>query len=796
AFLDIREGSNVGYAQPINFARKMLEANSIPFDSGSSSVKLEGAALTRRVVPAVAYIGMTMKPASDEWRKLTYTVDMQASGAATHRSGATTVDTSGGIHDEGGGDLMMGLLGSIGFEPLGGDSDKGWQTQRVVSFTHRTVGPSGPGPPQQFGPHGLGGRSHRRGRLPTAPNQGQNTTEQTLLGAEVARYEIVNTSSDVVTVKKISRFATQPAGASKVPYLIGEGEGSFEIDTSAGCIRSYSFTTKLVVEGNAAAPTTLTLTYQRMVGNTLASLPPLRPEGSPNSSPGSRSKPRGGGPQGGANTSRQPPPVAPVEVPPIDARAKAEGLLDDLYEKELAAADTSGKRIDLARTLKAQADDQRPGTADHYVMLEKVKDLAMLGGNVDLTFQAIDQLATFYRIDAVKMKAGAIASLAESVARSADQRLLVQTALDLIDQSVAADDIEGGRKLGKIAFSLAKKLDDKALLARTSERAKAFKELQKSYEEFHRALATLKSDPKDAPASAVAGKYYCFVKDDWKQGLPLLAQGDDSSLAASAAKEVAAPTDGPAIFALAEAWDDLADKEQGLRQARLKAHARVWYQKSLPLLSGLARKKAEKSLSDTPAPEAVASTSGSRSAADASPGSVNDRQQLIKQLSAAVRSGDRSDTKEIGSTNNKIEFSIVPEEGALLIGFDVAADDKRIVALRPIFFTSHGQLTGKWCGATAPKSKSKRIVAKSGYAVGAMKVKAGLWVDGFSLVFMEIGSEGLNTAGAYESDWLGRSDGARSADRVGGDGCAVIGVHGHADSEQVTSLGLVLGPKK
>jgi hypothetical protein len=801
-------GSNVGVAQPINFARKLLEGNSVPFESGKSTTKLDGAALAKRVVPSVAYIGMTLKPASDEWRKLTYQLDLQPSNgdsrAATHRNGATVVDTSGGIHEEGNGDLMMGLLGSVGFEPLAGDSDKGWQTQRVISFTRRTVEPSGPSPMQHFGPHGPGGRSHRRSHLPPAmPGQGQNTKEETLLGAEVSRYEILNASSGVVTVKKQSRFATQPAGSSKTPFLLGDGEGSFDFDTHAGCIRSYSFAVKLVVEGNAAAPTTLSLTYQRLEGNALASLPAALPSrasasGSPGDRPRQAPRSRGSSQPGGSDpTPQRPAPVAvkPVEVPSPAARGQAEKLLDDLFKKEFAAADSSAKRVELARTLLKQAGNQHPGTADHYVLLEKARDLAMVGGDISLTCQLIDMLAASYQINELKVKAGALAALAETVTKADGQRQIASMALNLLDRAIAADDIDGGRQLGRIAYAVARKTDDKALIARTVERGKTFKEIQKSFEDFQHALATLKNDPKDAAASTLAGKYYCFVKDDWKQGLPLLAQGDDAGLARSAAKELTAPSDGTAAFELAETWNDLAEKEQGVRHVRLNLHARTWYQKALPTLNGLARVKAEKALAASPPDVVVATVSGYQPTGD-STGSVSDRQQLIEQIGAVIRSGDQTDTREVGFRLNKTEFSVIPEQGALLIGFDISADDRRILALRPVFLASKGQTLGQWCGTTKPKSKSKRVLAKTGYAVGAVRVKGGVHVEGFSIVFMEIGAGGLNPSTAYESDWFGRSGAARSAVEVGGEGAAVIGIRGHSDSEQVTSLGLVLGPKK
>ena len=54
AVLNPELGTNVGFAQPINEAKKMLQANSVAFETGTSTTKLEGTELAKRVVPSVA----------------------------------------------------------------------------------------------------------------------------------------------------------------------------------------------------------------------------------------------------------------------------------------------------------------------------------------------------------------------------------------------------------------------------------------------------------------------------------------------------------------------------------------------------------------------------------------------------------------------------------------------------------------------------------------------------------------------------------------------------------------------
>ena len=56
-------------------------------------------------------------------------------------------------------------------------------------------------------------------------------------------------------------------------------------------------------------------------------------------------------------------------------------------------------------------------------------------------------------------------------------------------------------------------------------------------------MQTLKTDPFDPAACKVAGEFLCFHKGQWSSGLPLLAAGDDETLARLAKTELAGPED-------------------------------------------------------------------------------------------------------------------------------------------------------------------------------------------------------------------------------------------------------------
>jgi hypothetical protein len=111
---------------------------------------------------------------------------------------------------------------------------------------------------------------------------------------------------------------------------------------------------------------------------------------------------------------------------------------------------------------------------------------------------------------------------------------------------------------------------------------------------------------------------------------------------------------------------------------------------------------------------------------------------LLERVRAAVRAGRTARTQQMGTGRDAYEE--VPPAGALLVGFEVTygkfGPNPTIKTVRPLFRTASGRVVGTTHGV--PSNEVVRVEARSGYAVGAVTIKAGLGVDGMSVTFMEI----------------------------------------------------------
>jgi formylglycine-generating enzyme required for sulfatase activity len=220
-------------------------------------------------------------------------------------------------------------------------------------------------------------------------------------------------------------------------------------------------------------------------------------------------------------------------VPDATRLKEAEKLIKDVFKADFAKAKAEDKAA-LARKLSQLADESQSDPAARYAAWDEAGVLAAQGGDMETALAALDRMAASFAVDIVPLKKAAFTTLAAGT--------------------------------------------------KDPERSRAFASMK-----------TLLDIPGDPAASLVAGRYLCFVMDDWKRGLPLLAKGADAVLKALAEQDLAQPAAGTAPTSLADGWWDLAEKESARQQkVAMLGRARFWYEEALPSLAGLPKVKAEK----------------------------------------------------------------------------------------------------------------------------------------------------------------------------------------------------------
>lgn len=113
------------------------------------------------------------------------------------------------------------------------------------------------------------------------------------------------------------------------------------------------------------------------------------------------------------------------------------------------------------------------------------------------------------------------------------------------------------------------------------------------------AIARLLVEPADPPSNLIAGKWFSFVAHRWSEGLPMLAMGADPDIARVAGMEMGASRAEGEALQLADAWYDASAKQRSKDdKVPLLARAMYWYQQAIPQLSGLAKERVVKRVTD------------------------------------------------------------------------------------------------------------------------------------------------------------------------------------------------------
>lgn len=284
-------------------------------------------------------------------------------------------------------------------------------------------------------------------------------------------------------------------------------------------------------------------------------------------------------------------------VPDPEKQAAADKLIRDLFKKDFLAARKPVEKQALAAKLIQQAEETKDDPAARFMLLREARELAAQAGDVAVALSAAEETIRTYEVEPTPLKLATLTAVSRGVATAAANKELVDAILLVLDDVLAADDFETAGKLLALAEPAARNAMSAALVSKVQGRNKDLADLKKEAEAVQGAAETLRHKPEDPLANVVTGKYLCFRKGKWDEGLPMLARGEDG-LADLARKDLAAPKEPAAQAELGDKWWGLAEALHGTAEVVVKGRADFWYQKALPGLTGLTQTRVEKRIKE------------------------------------------------------------------------------------------------------------------------------------------------------------------------------------------------------
>ena len=291
-------------------------------------------------------------------------------------------------------------------------------------------------------------------------------------------------------------------------------------------------------------------------------------------------------------------------VPSPEDQKRAEATIRELFQKEFTEAKLPPQKLALADKLFREAQATQDDPAAAYVLFGMASGLAAAAGDLTTSIEMIEAAAGRFEMPSASMKLD-ILNKALLGLRSATQPAwlayeLADLGLSVMEEAILADQIEQAVEAHKLASGIVKRSGDNDLIQEVVSWNHGIQVFQKQYEAFRAAEKQLRANPDDPAAHATLGRWHCFWKGRWEEGLPHLARTQPAELAALAQADLQSPEDPKEQFQLAERWLQYAESESDEAKGHIQVRAAHWYRQALPKLSGLEKLTAQRQLEKLP----------------------------------------------------------------------------------------------------------------------------------------------------------------------------------------------------
>ena len=319
-------------------------------------------------------------------------------------------------------------------------------------------------------------------------------------------------------------------------------------------------------------------------------------------------------------------PVKGLEPPSADEQKRLGREIDEIYK--LGEAKDPTAKTALARKMLEDGQKDEGKRAEQFVLLRRAGEVACDAGESDLMLQAVDAMAAAsFEIQPIQVKSRLLKRLVDQGSLGGAEQLSSFSASCVkVAEEAAANDAAGeassllnaaGEALAerkketqktwraaRVAMGRARNPADKTAWGKkgaeaqaeldlidgaqsvVADCAKGLQDARQEQETLQAMQERLKAAPDDPDACLTLGRFYCFSRDEWDEGLKLLAKGSDPALKSLATMELASsPAKAEEKVARGDRWWDLAENAAGGFKSAMRRRAGYWYQEAGPLAS-------------------------------------------------------------------------------------------------------------------------------------------------------------------------------------------------------------------
>lgn len=263
-----------------------------------------------------------------------------------------------------------------------------------------------------------------------------------------------------------------------------------------------------------------------------------------------------------------------VKISPVPSKSemkKATDAVEKQHDVKLRSVRRSTDLKNLNILLSAILTETEP--TKRYVMLDAAVTFASEAGDAIRAFDALDLLTNEFQVDEAKLTQQVLENLSKVRRPVPDYYLLAMRAYAAGQKLCDKHQYEPALELIELAFKLARRVEATSLHVQLEQIEERWQELSEAYAAVKDAHEIVQNSDQDQQANLAWGRFLCFQLGDWKAGLPLLAKGQDQTLAALAKRDLKQPTEFQEILSLSDSWLVYAQKQPETESKVIQTHA-------------------------------------------------------------------------------------------------------------------------------------------------------------------------------------------------------------------------------
>ena len=285
-----------------------------------------------------------------------------------------------------------------------------------------------------------------------------------------------------------------------------------------------------------------------------------------------------------------PPAPEPIVRDPVPVSIEVEEAMDRLrqvYALDISNAVSNTKKVNLAKKMLEAADSMQENPADAYALMIAAGRMAESAGAADVMVDAVDQRVGRFELDAYEENVNSLIQFADN-ARATPEEVggadrYNERAMIVIYAAATENDFTRASKIARYCARLiaTQKTGETPLSRMMNRLSSQLSNARGAYEQAKEHLTTIRINPEDNEAKAKFGQFLCFLKGDWDNGLPLLANTTNSDLANVVQQDMSRPTETAEQIELADSWWNLSQRAGGIYRQAAQDRAVMWYELAL-----------------------------------------------------------------------------------------------------------------------------------------------------------------------------------------------------------------------